>query len=727
MGSSPSRALRLLFVVSLATAGTVAACKGLSNGPGEASKPSSPLGIADGGASPIFDDEKPTGRLVAFRDEEEMRAFEDDWKEHATGKAKRKTYFKSPGPADLDGGVPPAASVATPKPPKNVAPMAPSPKPAPPPAASPAPAATTTSRAARGDSPAAKAESSKDSSNRESITNNQHAAVDEGDIVKLHGDHLVVLRRGRLFTISLKDDKVRLSRVHDAFGPDIDPRGTWYDEMVVEDDHVVVVGFSYERGGTEVGLFRIDAAGNLAHRATYHLKSNDYYSARNYASRIVDGRLVFYAPLYLEPHTTLANNFPAVRRWKRNAKDTDFVKTLNVTQLYHVENEVPQTSYAAMHTVTSCDLRTKELTCESVGVIGPPGRVFYVSPSAVYVWMQDWARDADKGIKEGELPSGLLAKLPITRGNGRNVTAVRVAGMPTDQFSFEEEDDGHLDVLVRSESNGDAMFMSEKTSGGNALVRLPRQLFSDEIRVASPHRYRAMPRPDGYSIQNRFVGPWLLFGAGNGYVNDHHGAGQLYAVRYASNDEPVTVNIDQAVDRIEPMGDDAVVVGSRGSDLVFTPIELGGGEVHARRDFVRKNASQGEMRSHGFFYKPDASKKREGMIGLPIRSEGAARGARYLLEGSASVLFLQNKSLELGELGALEAAPLQTNHDGCRASCVDWYGNARPIFAKGRIFALMGYELVEGRLEVRGKTPRVAERGRLMFAPIGGPPVDELD
>src|ERR1041385_3854676 len=34
----------------------------------------------------------------------------------------------------------------------------------------------------------------------ESITNTQHAGVDEGGIVKLHGDHLVVLRRGRLFT-----------------------------------------------------------------------------------------------------------------------------------------------------------------------------------------------------------------------------------------------------------------------------------------------------------------------------------------------------------------------------------------------------------------------------------------------------------------------------------------------------------------------------------------------
>jgi uncharacterized secreted protein with C-terminal beta-propeller domain len=34
----------------------------------------------------------------------------------------------------------------------------------------------------------------------DALTNVQHAGVDEGGIVKLHGDHLVILRRGRLFT-----------------------------------------------------------------------------------------------------------------------------------------------------------------------------------------------------------------------------------------------------------------------------------------------------------------------------------------------------------------------------------------------------------------------------------------------------------------------------------------------------------------------------------------------
>jgi hypothetical protein len=304
----------------------------------------------------------------------------------------------------------------------------------------------------------------------------------------------------------------------------------------------------------------------------------------------------------------------------------------------------------------------------------------------------------------------VLARLPIEPGAG--VTAMRVAGMPTDQLSF-EEDGSTLNVFVRSESNGDAMWASEATAGDAALLRVPLALFSDGVPVASAHRYRSLPRPDGYSVQNRFVGEWLLYGAGAGYWTPHEGSGQLYAVHYTTADDPRTIRLAQGVERIETMGGDALVVGSRGPDLVMTPIELGA-EVHARRDFVQPHAAQGELRTHGFFYKPTPGKDRDGMIGLPIRGEGA-HGAGYLLEGSASVLFLRNHALDLSTLGALQASPITTNDDGCRASCVDWYGNARPIFAKNRVFALMGYELVEGRLQ--GGT--IADVGRLSFAPQG--------
>ena len=693
----------------------------------------------------LYEDERPVGKLVAFKDAEELKSFNDAWLEDVNPSA-RPSFFKMPG--DGDAGAPSGnqgqgTTVPGPKkaPPLPVA-KQPSAAP-PPPQAAPAtagaaatsapararpPARPTDSKAAESSSRAAAADAparEKDKADRDdSITNNQHAEVDEGDIVKLHGEHLVVLRRGRLFTISLEGDRVKQSKMLDAFGPDIDPRGSWYDEMVVDGDNVVVVGFSYARGGTEIGLFKIDREGGLTYRATYHLKSNDYYSARNYASRIVDGRLVFYAPLFIAPQARTADfstQFPAVRKWRRAGTNADFVKTLTPTKLFHMDGEFPATPTAALHTVTTCDLRAPELSCESIGMIGPPGRVFYVSPTSVYVWMQDYA----SGRSDKPKRNGLLAKLPIGRTTG-TPSALRVSGMPTDQFSFEEDETGHLDVLVRSQSNGDAMFASENTTGATALLRVPLGMFGEDVLNTSSKRYRVLPRPDGAAVQNRFVGSWLLYGSGQGYVTNHSGRGQLFAVKYASpEDPPSTIDLDQGIDRIEPMAEDAVVVGSRDRDLVFTPIELGSSkEAHARRDFVRKNASQGELRSHGFFYKPGKN-PREGMIGLPIRSEGTF-GSQYLTEGSASVLFLQARSLEFTELGSLRASRLTTNHDGCRASCVDWYGNARPIFAKGRIFALMGYDLVEGRLEEDGKRSFIAERTRLNFAPHGGPPAEDF-
>jgi len=45
---------------------------------------------------------------------------------------------------------------------------------------------------------------------------------------------------------------------------------------------------------------------------------------------------------------------------------------------------------------------------------------------------------------------------------------------------------------------------------------------------------------------------------------------------------------------------------------------------------------------------------------------------------------------------------------------VDWYGNARPLFLRGRIFGLLGYEIVEGRFA----GDRLDEGGRVSFAPV---------
>ena len=147
----------------------------------------------------------------------------------------------------------------------------------------------------------------------DAITNVQTQGVDEGGIVKKLGDYLIVLRRGRIFSIEAGKNALRPVSSINAYGPGISPQGAWYDEMLISGRTIVVIGYSYARGGTEVGLFQIDAAGKLSYRNTYHLRSNDYYSSRNYASRLIGKQLIFYSPMSVRLYGDAADSLPAVR------------------------------------------------------------------------------------------------------------------------------------------------------------------------------------------------------------------------------------------------------------------------------------------------------------------------------------------------------------------------------------------------------------------------------
>ena len=540
------------------------------------------------------------------------------------------------------------------------------------------------------------------SESEDSVTNVQEAGVDEGGIVKVHGNYLVVLRRGRLFTVAIGDGALDpISRV-DAFAPDIDPRSTWYDEMLVSDDTIAVIGYSYERGGTEVGLFHIDPAGKLTYRSTYHLRSNDYYSSRNYASRLIGTKLIFYSPLYFYPGAEDPfQSLPAVRKWHKGATNGEFRRIVSASNVYRPEHEFNSMYGSALHTVTVCDLARGDFDCHATSVAGPPGRVFYVSSESVYVWVNDWV-----GHGKQMRAQSMVYRLPL---DGSAPTALGVSGSPVDQFSFLESEDAHLNVLLRSDTAGDGMWGAEVAAGDMFLMRITLTSFSDGSETVPRSSYRRLPKAQGYTFQNRFVGDYLLYGTGSGWGYPQTAKhASLFALRWAGG-AVRELSLTHGVDRIEEMGSDAVVVGTDGKDLHFSAVRLGD-MPEVVDEYIRKGASQGELRSQGFFYKPDA--RDSGTLGLPI-STPARPGYRHLFENSAAVLFLRNDSLHFQEVGELAAQPERATDDRCRASCMDWYGNARPLFVRGRVIALLGYELVEGTLD----DGRMRESRRVSYAP----------
>jgi len=267
-----------------------------------------------------------------------------------------------------------------------------------------------------------------------------------------------------------------------------------------------------------------------------------------------------------------------------------------------------------------------------------------------------------------------------------------------------------LNVLLRAGARGEGMWNAEHGAGDLALMRVPLNSFGDGRDAVPRSAYRPLPAVAGHALQNRYVGDWLLYGA--------PGQRQAQALRYAGRDEVQALALAHGVERIEALGRDAVLVGNAGTDLHFTSVRLAARQPEVASTYVQPNAAQGETRTHGFFYR--ASSRDEGLLGLPI--VGARRTGWNAYRGeSAAVLFLRSRSLALQAVGELQSRGAGLVNDQCKASCVDWYGNARPLFLGERVLALMGYELVEGRVaRSRAGSERIDELRRISFAPQSG-------
>jgi hypothetical protein len=200
------------------------------------------------------------------------------------------------------------------------------------------------------------------------------------------------------------------------------------------------------------------------------------------------------------------------------------------------------------------------------------------------------------------------------------------------------------------------------------------------------------------------VGDYALFSTTSGSESRRWRRGpiaplapRLYAYR-ASDQRLFELHTDRAIERIEPLGRNALVVGRDGASLQLTPIALDSALPEPYAPLLLPNRAQGESRSHGFFFNPSGA--REGVFGIATTST-ASDGEGM---GSSDVSFFRLRNLALSSIGTVSAHPSRDNR--CSTSRYDWYRNTRPIFWGSRVFALMGDELVEAALSERSLTER---------------------
>jgi hypothetical protein len=495
----------------------------------------------------------------------------------------------------------------------------------------------------------------------------------------------------------------------DAYPPGAQSRGDWYDEMLISGDWVIVVGYSYSRGGTEINRFRLSPEGRLTFVDAHHLRSNDYYSSSNYASRLIGNRLIFYAPLFLSYTDDLAKVLPGIKRWNGNAADRSFRPIATARQIYASPAMLanPDGVISTLHSVTTCDVTAPELSCTATGVLGPMSRQFYVAGSGVYLWLEGGERQTWR------YPfNRYIFRLPFSN---ERPSAVGARGHVRDQFAFREDPaERMLNILVQANDYGGEMWQPEAPPSTIALIRVPLSEFNDGSREVRRRYYRLLSNPENAWIQeNRFIGDHVVYGYGGSANPDARPTVVAASLR---SDAAAALAIRHGVRRIEALGRDALIVGDgENRSLGFTAIDLRQPEARLGDFYAMPAAREGEARSHAFFFNPDPATPdgASGVLGLPIARPVDGRYYSFF-QSAAGMLFLRRRDRQFDPAGTLDAEVRGVAADDCVASCLDWYGNARPIFLRGRTFALLGYELVEGRL---GDTGEIREIGRLNYAP----------
>jgi hypothetical protein len=569
--------------------------------------------------------------------------------------------------------------------------------------------------------------------NGANITNTQVAAVDEGDIVKLIGEYLLVLQDGRVFAVHYPS--MRLTDRVDVYRKDADgdPIGAdWYDEMLVEGDQIIIAAYSYEDDATELTVLRLDqASATVAVRGVFLISSDDYYDVDNYATRIVGDKLVIYTPYEAEDMVSRRKR-PAVRRWSSAEEfEDEQAKGTPLLDIRRVYRPVFGVREPWIHTVSVCPLGeviARGLECETTGFVGADMAEMFVAGDAVYLWMPGVGSEelpwdscplGTPAPTFGEVPPAAVFRIPIGRGETEVMGA---RGAPIDQFGMDAKG-GRFRALPTFTRNG--CYDDDDTPTAFALLDAPLGRFRDYYVAARESEFARLPALDGGGIENRFVGGFVVYGGRDYYsrrpprneeARNRALANGLTVVPIDAPHAAQRVALGHSLIRFEKIGDSVVIAngyaGEEGLRVSYVALAAGEGGSAVRSSAFLPRRYESEGRSHAF--NATYTTAGDGMLGVPTvtRVEQSNGYWWYSYVSDLSFLGFDSKGL-LADAGQITATPEDAvktaDRYDCEVSCIDWYGNARPIFLGGKVYGLMATELVEAEV-VAGK---VSERRRV--------------
>ena len=546
------------------------------------------------------------------------------------------------------------------------------------------------------------------------ITNNQMRNVEEGDIVTQIDRFLLVLQDGRIFVVDTRGGGRRKLVLADRANVYRDPdEDMWYDEMLVFGDRVLITGYSYRQDATELSVLRLDtASGRLSREGVFYISSHDYYSSSNYATRLIGDNLVIYTPFEVSDMARASFRWPVVRRWLAGEeRQAALRRGRNLFDPTHIYRPVRALEDPTVHTVSVCPLggvgEDRDLECRSTAFVGPNAAQWYVTETDAFLWTtsRDWesydSQACDSPSLELGLNPALVYRVPV---DGAAMKLIGARGVPPDQFSLHSVG-GRLLALLKARPRrcGDEPDREARL----AFLDVPLADFAATVRETPWQSYTPLPGVGSHWIANRFTDRFLVYGSLGRYRRGLSERSQppVYAIPIDAPGDARRLGVGHTVVRAEQAGVDIVLTGYRDNQGLFvTLIDLDRQPRIASSVRLDKRF-ESEGRSHAFnsLIEADGS----GLMGLPtVRVETSSSLVAWRSTAS-DLSFLRVDTLgRLHPVGELERRfdygdrrrDVGVPGYSCEVSCIDWYGNSRPIFTDGRVFALTGTEMIEGRI-----------------------------
>lgn len=487
-----------------------------------------------------------------------------------------------------------------------------------------------------------------------------------------HGGHLMVLRNGRLTTVRVAGGALEPVTTADALGAGVDTEGMFYYGLQETGEGVRVLAARIEDGITEshVAGYRVGADGQMGPGGVTTLRSAGGLYAGSHVTRRLGDRVVFYEAIEIplrDPDPTAA--LPMVR-----GAEGSLATTLNPRRVYRAVYPMSWGSDPRLHVVTVCGPATAEPACAATALYAPRPQVMHVSSNAVYL------------LTEHGDDAGLLYRMPL---DGSAPSALRISGSTFSPHDFWESADGYLGVHLL---HGGWTEEARSQLPIPTLLRVPLSAFGDGRRAPHPRHYRPLLRLGGF-YYSRFTDDWLVYGnrpysdymVQSGLIpateRERLGIGML---RWADTTAPAWYPTRAPAQAFASAGNGGVLALAGGGDslaLVYLPLR-----PSARPVSMAAPAAEhwkGEM--PGVVPHPDNTAE-SGLLAVTT----GVRPTPYEWR-STGVAFIRYDSAGIRQVGALSLSGEPADER-----------EVAPIFAHGRIFVLLGGELVEVAAEGDG-------------------------